>query len=81
MQVVTVEQGDRSNVAREASMPPPLTASRFDLIDPRIGRIACYGEALTGATLPPPPSSPPPADDASTSIAAPGAETTSESKT
>src|ERR1700754_2597481 len=53
MQVVTAEQAGRPSSAREASMPPPLTAARFDLTDPRVGRIACYGETHDGTTQPP----------------------------
>jgi len=53
MQVAKAEQAGHPSSAREASMPPPLAAPRFDLVDASTGRIACYGEAPPGNTLAP----------------------------
>lgn len=37
----------------QEAMPPPLTSDRFDLSDPGVGRVACYGAGLAGNAQPP----------------------------
>lgn len=37
----------------QGTMPPPLTADRFDLNDPGVGRIVCYGATPAEATQSP----------------------------
>lgn len=40
-------------VSMQGTMQPPLAADRFELNDPGIGRVVCYGAVPTGAAQPP----------------------------
>ena len=37
----------------QGAMPPPLTADRFEISDPGIGRVVCYGAVPAGVAQPP----------------------------
>ncbi|WP_315799552.1 alpha/beta fold hydrolase [Bradyrhizobium sp. SZCCHNR1002] len=53
MQVASTTQSDHAAVARAVTMPPPLTAPRFELADARTGRITCYGDGPAASTARP----------------------------
>ncbi|GLH78465.1 alpha/beta hydrolase [Bradyrhizobium sp. SSBR45G] len=54
MQLATAEPTDRDAMMREPTMPPPLSAPRFELADPRVGRITCYADGPAGPSGQPP---------------------------
>ncbi|MGJ4916389.1 alpha/beta fold hydrolase [Bradyrhizobium oligotrophicum] len=44
MQVASTTQSDHASAPGVVTMPPPLSAPRFELTDARGGRITCYGD-------------------------------------